>query len=209
MAVSVAEAAREFGVNPKTLAGRRGGKKSRKESHEDQQHLTHIEEKGLAIFCKNRGWRGEPVDLTELRTLASEICKQDVGENWIYAFYKRHPGLRRRWAKAGESKRANGLNRTNVKSFFEALAEAREGVNPDCIWNVDEKGLQENGGCIRRRVIVGSDQRDPKITADESRKMVTILECVSATGAAIRPLVIHEGVEKDGEWIRLNPCQAQ
>jgi len=120
----------------------------------------------------------------------------------------RHPELRRRWAKQGESKRANALNKSNTDSFFELLAEAKEGVDPDCIWNCDEKGIVENGGCIRWRVIVGSDQKDPKVTADESRKMVTVLECVSAAGHAISLLVIHPGAEKDGEWIRSNPCGA-
>ena len=49
--------------------------------------------------------------------------------------------------------------------------------------------------------MVGSNQTNPKITADESRKTVTILECVSAAGATIGPLVIHEGAEKDAEWV--------
>lgn len=108
-----------------------------------------------------------------------------MGENWPSSFLKRHPELKNRWAKAGESKRASGLNRSNVDSFFQALAEARTGVDADCIWNCDEKGLQENGGSIRKRVIVGRTQKDPKVTANESKKMVTILECVNATGGSI------------------------
>jgi hypothetical protein len=118
----------------------------------------------------------------------------------------RHPELRRCWAKQGESKRADALSKSNTDSFFELLAEAKKGIDPDCIWNCDEKGIVENGGSFRRRVIVGSDQKDPKITGDESRKMVTILECISAVGHVIPPLVIHQGAEKDGEWIRSNPC---
>jgi helix-turn-helix, Psq domain len=207
-AISIAKAAEKYGIPSKTLGGRVRGAKPRVEAHEDQQLLTAIEERALARFCEARGWRGEPVDLAELRVLAEEISGRKPGERWPYAFMSRHPELRRRWAKQGESKRANALNKSNTDSFFELLAEAREGVDPDCIWNCDEKGIVENGGCIRRRVIVGSDQKDPKVTADESRKMVTVLECVSAAGHAISPLVIHPGAEKDGEWIRSNPCGA-
>jgi hypothetical protein len=89
------------------------------------------------------------------------------------------------------------------------LAKASQTVVPDNIWNCDEKGFQANGGVVRRRVIVGNDQKDPKITGDESRKMVTVLECVNARGVAIAPLIIHEGAEKDGEWIANNPCKAE
>lgn len=100
--------------------------------------------------------------------MAGSICNQQAGKNWIYSFEVRHPDLSLRWANRGESKRASGLNRTNVNSFFEELAKASEGVLPDNIWNCDEKGLQANGGVMRWRVIVGSDQKDPKMIGDES-----------------------------------------
>jgi hypothetical protein len=208
-AVSIAKAAKEYGIPQATLSARKRGNKPRKEAHTSQQRLTPKEEEALAMYCQSKGWRGEPLGVADIREVASKICGEKVGVNWVYGFTKRHPELRMRWAKAGESKRASGLNRVNVESFYECLAKAREGVDADCIWNCDEKGLVENGGTVRTRVIVGSDQRDPKVTADESRKMVTIIECVNAVGGAISPLVIHEGAEKDAEWIRSNPCGAQ
>jgi hypothetical protein len=206
--ISIAEAARQYHIHPKTLGARARGRKSRDDAHAYRRLLTHSQEEMLVRWCQNRGWRGEPVGLLDLNAMVEEIAKQKVGNSWIRRFLERNPEVRPRWAKRGESKQASGLNRFNVKSFFEALAKAREGVDPDCIWNCDEKGIMENGGTIRRRVVVASDQKDPKITADESRKMVTILECVSAVGASTRPLVIHEGAEKDAEWVRFNPCGA-
>jgi hypothetical protein len=206
--ISIAEAARVYHIHPKTLGARARGRKSRDEAHAHQRLLTHLQEEMLVRWCQNMGWRGEPVGLMDLRAMVADIAKQPVGLSWVGRFIERNPELKTRWAKRGESKRASGLNRFNKQSFFEALAKAREGVDPDCIWNCDEKGIMENGGSFRRRVVVGSDQRDPKVTGDESRKMVTILECVSAVGASIPPLVIHEGAEKDGEWVRFNPCRA-
>lgn len=207
--VSIAEAARIFGVKEKTLGHRTRGKQARRKAHEDQQLLTAVQERAVAQFCKNRGWRNEPVDIGELRLMAEELCGVKPGDKWPYAFLDRHLELKRRWAGSGESKRASGLNRTNTTSFFELLEEARQGVEPENIWNCDEKGIVESGGMIQRRVIVGSSQKDPKVTADESRKMVTILECVSATGQVIGLLVIHKGGEKDAEWIRQNTCGAK
>lgn len=134
--------------------------------------------------------------LADIRVMVKEIMQEYVGLNWVERFVDRHPELRTRWAKKGESKRGKALNRYNKESFFTALAKAREGADADCIWNCDEKGIMENGGTMRRRVVVGSNQTDPKMTANESRKMVTVLECVSATGTVISPLVIHEGGRK-------------
>jgi hypothetical protein len=208
-AISIAEAARLYKVSPQTLGHRRRGGKPRNQAHENQQLLNKIQEDVLVLYCQNRGWRHEPVDIGELRQLAQQLCGENPGKKWHNGFFKRHPEIKRCWAKAGESKRANGLNRANTKSHFDLLKEARQGVSPENIWNCDEKGIVEGGGMIRRRVIVGTDQRDPKVTADESRKMVTILECVNAIGYAIGPLVIHKGVEKDLEWIRQNPCKAR
>ncbi|KIM20721.1 hypothetical protein M408DRAFT_81549, partial [Serendipita vermifera MAFF 305830] len=163
-AITIADAARLYNVPPKTLGYRRRGGKPKNQAHESQQLLTKIQEDVLVLYCQNRGWRHEPVDLEELRQLAQQLCGDKPGKKWHIGFFNCHPEIKRRWAKAGESKRANGLNRANTK--------------------------------------------DPKITADESRKMVTILECVNAIGYAIGPLVIHAGKEKDLEWIRQNPCKA-
>jgi Tc5 transposase DNA-binding domain len=207
--ISAAAAARKYHIPPATLGARMRGQKSRKVAHNSQKLLTPSQEDVLVRYCQNMGWRGEPVGLADIRAMVKEITQQYVGLNWVERFVDRHPELRTRWAKKGESKRGKALNRFNKESYFTALAKAREGIDSDCIWNCDEKGIVENGGAMRRRVVVGSNQTDPKITADESRKTVTILECVSAAGAAIGPLVIHEGAEKDAEWVRSNPCGAQ
>jgi len=198
-----------FGVPKATIADHLKGKASRREGHEKQQLLTHAEERALALYCKNRGWRGEAVGQDELRNLAGQICGKTPARKWVHAFAGRNPGIGWKWAQQGEAKRGNGLSKANVESFFKELKIASEGVNYEDIWNVDEKGFQANGGVLRQRVLVADEQKEPKIMGDESRKMVTILECTSATGSLISPLVIHEGAEKDGEWVRCNPCNAQ
>lgn len=160
-------------------------------------------------YCRSRGWREDPVDVDELRMLVKQIGNVDVGINWHFSFAKRHKDISFWWAKRGEAKRASGLNRSDVESFYTELERATEGVKVENIWNCDEKGFQANGGVIRRRVLVASEQKEPKISGDKSREMVIILECANPLGRALNPLLIHEGVEKDGEWIRRNPCKAQ
>jgi hypothetical protein len=198
-----------FHVPASTIRQRMRGRTASKDAHVKQQHLTPAQERILAMYCRRRGWRAEPVDVDELRALVKRICNADVGVNWHLSFAKRHKDIKFRWAKRGEAKRASGLNQYNVDSFYKELKVALEDVEVENIWNCDEKGFQANGGVLRRRVICASEQKEPKIMGDESRKMVTILECVNPKGDSVSPLLIHEGAEKDGDWVRRNPCGAQ
>lgn len=209
--ISVNKAAISCNVPSSTLHDRIKGAQSLKVAHEDEQLLTEKQEQLLAIFIKMRGWRGEGMDLDDVWGLASEICGHPVEIKWPYNFHQHHPELAFRWAKRGEAKRASGANKTNVDSFFDVLQQALEDpdLHPADIWNVDEKGITMDGGVLQQHVLVDSDQAEPKLYGDENRKMVTIIECISATGGLIPPLIIHEGAEKDGEWVRNNPCGAE
>lgn len=151
------------------------------------------------------------MDRDELWEAAEIIINGSVGKNWPNSFRKRHPELAFRWAKRGEAKRGKAVTRNNVQSFYDNLERIcqENNIHRDDIYNMDEKGLQENGGCLRKRVLVAAEQTEPKIHSNESRKMVTILECASAGGFVIKPLLIHEGVKIDGSWVDSNPCRAQ
>jgi hypothetical protein len=198
-------------VPSSTIHGRLKGRKTRSQARESQQLLSKSEEAALAMFCQIRGWRGDPLGLVELREAVSAISGKPVGKTWHLAFGKRHPEVNFRWGKRKDSKRTNGLNRTNVETFYQLLKKILDenDIHPDNIYNMDEKGLQEGGGTIRRRVLVAAEQKVPIIEMNEDRKMVTVVECISASGYALTPLLIHEGVEKDLEWIRCSPSKAQ
>jgi hypothetical protein len=127
------------------------------------------------------------------------------------SFRKRHPELAFKWAKRGEAKRGKAVTRNNVQSFYDNLERIlnENDIHRDDIYNMDEKGLQENGGCLRKRVCVAAEMDEAKIHGDESKKMVTVLECASAGGFMLKPLLIHQGAGIDGSWVDCNPCKAQ
>jgi Tc5 transposase DNA-binding domain len=209
--ISLARAEKLYHVPKSTIRAHILGRKMRGEAHKDEQALTPEEENVLAHYCKIRGYRGVPLEQHEVVAAASEICGKELGKNWIYAFERRHPDLKTRWAKRGETKRASGLNSANVKGYFEDLKEVlqTEDILPKDIYNMDEKGLEQSGGSLRRRVVVDRAQKEPKIHGEEGRQICTILECISAGGFAIPPLLIHTGAEKDAEWLASNPCDAR
>jgi len=69
---------------------------------------------------------------------------------------------------------------------------------------MDKKGIQLGvGGQIR--ALVDCDQKNVQQVEDGNRELITVIECVSADGTAIRPSVVFKGVRRNLEWGRDNP----
>lgn len=73
---------------------------------------------------------------------------------------------------------------------------------------MDEKGCQMGKG-QRARVLVDRDQKDVQTLEDGDRELVTVIECVSADGTAIRPGIIFKGIRRDLSWGKDNNCNAR
>lgn len=71
-----------------------------------------------------------------------------AGRKWVRLFLKRHPDINRRKAQHMNAARAAKLNRFIVNDYFQKLRDVmtESGVinNPQCIFNMDEKGCQLN-----------------------------------------------------------------
>ncbi|CAG8674785.1 10374_t:CDS:1 [Acaulospora colombiana] len=206
------EASKAFSIPKNTLRDRLNGSKPRQEVDQENQLLSPQEERALVQYIKYRGWRGDPVGLQETRELAGKITGQGTpGEGWVYRFMKRNPDIRGKWAKKGESKRAQAVKEAVALEYFEILKEQIEtyDIHPSDIYNADEKGIFMGGGSIRFRALVDVGQKQAFSTGDENRKMITVLECICVNGTTTPPLLIHEGTGHDLEWARHNPCQAR
>jgi hypothetical protein len=209
--MSASQACKQHGLATTTLHARLHGAKPRHVVHDQNQKLTPHEEQALAEYCRQKGWRGEPLKLEEIRKLASEISGTHVGLNWVYKFKNRNPSIASRTTQKAESKCSKALNPEAVKSFYDELERVfREyDIHPSDIWNADEKGVFLGGGEIKFRTLVAAEMHQAFSTGDENRKMVTVIECIRSNGESISPLLIHEGLAPDGEWIRDNPDGVQ
>ncbi|KAH7921046.1 CENP-B protein, partial [Leucogyrophana mollusca] len=72
---------------------------------------------------------------------------------------------------------------------------------------MDEKGIQLGIG-KRTLVLVDRDQKTVQHLENGDRELVTIIECVSADGDALRPSIIFKGKRRNLAWARSNPCNA-
>lgn len=69
-----------------------------------------------------------------------------TGFAWLRSFLERNPELSIRQAEGLSLCRARGMNREDVKKFFELLDRIMEKhnflENPSCVFNMDETGVQ-------------------------------------------------------------------
>jgi 4-hydroxybenzoate polyprenyltransferase len=141
----------------------------------------------------------------EARALAARMAYPDedqppLGRKWLRAFFSRHPTLRSRKNQRIEAIHLRASTRENVGSWF-ALLElpAVKRIKPANRWNADEGGLME--GRSENALTIGYSDDSPLLQKDyNSRAWTSFMECVSATGRALLPLIIFMGKSIQQQW---------
>ncbi|KAJ3484616.1 hypothetical protein NLI96_g5517 [Meripilus lineatus] len=207
--LSIRQAAALRQVPRTTLQDRFNGRDTRRESHTKEQKVSPAQEDVLVVWLKIMGRRGIPLTRTTLQEYASEISQVHIGDSWVTRFLRRHPDITVRWTTSLEACRANSLNRTLVREYFDILNEliTTYHIPPENIYNMDEKGLLLGIG-KRVAAIVDRDQKTVYSVEDGNRELVTVIETTCADGTALRPSFIFKGVRHDLEWGKKNPCNA-
>jgi hypothetical protein len=99
-----------------------------------------------------------------------------------------------------ESERVNGATTEVIQQWFRRLAiSAVQEILPSNRWNMDESGIMEGYGL--NGLVVGSrEKKEAIVKSSQDRNWTTIIECISATGQAIDPLVIFKGKDVQQQW---------
>ena len=186
------------------------GGKSRHEAHAQEQLLTAAQEEVLAKWIKIQGRRGVPMTYTSVAHAAGEISGKEVGEVWPKRFLKRHPDLKMKKTTGLEKARAKALNQFAVNEYFDILTDVIKeyDILPENIYNMDEKGIQLGIGA-KITAMIDRDQKVVYSIEDGNRELVTVIECICADGSVLHPSVIFQGVRRNSEWGRNNPCNAR
>lgn len=175
-----------------------------------EQLLTDAQEEILVRWIKIQGRRGIPLTYSSVAQCAGAISGQQVGKQWPKRFCKRHPDLKLKKTTGLEKARAKALNEFAVSKFFAILAEVIKeyGILPGNLYNMDEKGIQLGIGA-KIAAMVDRDQQTVYSIEDGNRELVTVIEAICADGSAIHPSVIFQGLRRNSEWGRNNPCNAR
>ncbi|TFK16885.1 hypothetical protein FA15DRAFT_711326 [Coprinopsis marcescibilis] len=91
-------------------------------SHESQQKLTHSQEEVLSKWARHMSRRGIPLTQASICNYAAAISGKDIGLHWVDRYLARQKDtLKIKWTQALEKCRAQVLNPTAVKEFFDEL----------------------------------------------------------------------------------------
>lgn len=192
-----------------TLHHRDHGRRSREEVAQSQQYLTPEEEKALVRFLLRMSALGHPVRIKFIGSLAFSIARRrstkkstkPPGPNWPRAFEKRHPELKARRVKAMDWKRHDSRIYDKVTEWFKVIGRVFEdsAILLENVYNMDETGVMLSMlGSVK--VLVGKgDMRDYR-GAGVKRTMVTAIECISADGRSLHPLIIWPAATHRSNW---------
>lgn len=208
--LSLRQAALDYGVSKTTLTARWNNRKTRQEAHEHQQKIPPVQEGILVAWIQVLGRRGIPLSPATVCDYASKLAGETLGDSWLGRFRERHPEIKVRWTTTLEQCRARALNRTLVAEFFDIIYEqvVVQGIPPENIYNMDEKGLLLGTG-KSIRAFVDRDQKTVNHVEGGCRELVTAVECISADGVALQPAVIYKAARRDLLWGSRNPCNAR
>ena len=213
---SYKKCAEQFNVKITTLKRRVQGAKAKRLAHEKQQALSEAEERSIVNWIKKlTSWGFSPrVDMVMERAMwlysQRDIIRVTsantftvgpheesyLSRSWFTRFKKRNPELVTTFSRRLESSRAAHNNPEHVQSFFQLYQStvAKYNVKPQNVWNMDEKGYMIGVSASSKIVtIIRGRGINRNVNHSGNKELVTTIECVSATGQFITPMIIYKG----------------
>jgi DDE superfamily endonuclease len=152
---------------------------------------------------------GNPVRIKCLPALAFSIARQrstntatkPPGKNWPRGFQKRHPALKSRRVRAMAWERYENNIYDKIIHWFEVIREVLQdpAILPENVYNMDETGVIL---CMLGSIQVLLSKDDPRDYrgAGVKRTMVTAIECISANGRSLLPMIIWPATTHRSNW---------
>ena len=101
-----------------------------------------------------------------------------------------------------ENARHNGASYKVVKSWFNAVAAQfhEHSYEPQNIWNMDESGFGVGESQTTRVLVLINSTHKYKSVAGK-QEWITDIECVSAAGEALAPMIIFKAKNLNSSWL--------
>lgn len=218
---NIMQAAKAFGISPKTVYHRKNGRSSRVVAREAQQNLTIPEEEALVRWITQLTKTGYAPQHHLLRAMAEEIREQraaglndasqqlviypPLGKEWVTRFLQRHLSLSTSINKSIELARMRDVSKPIVEEWFRNLRATVEeyGITPDNMYNMDESGFSL-GTTENMRVIIDTEVPMQFQAQPGRQEWITAVECICADGSSLSPMLIFKGEQLSQAWISIN-----
>ena len=152
--ISYHACAARFGVNRETLRQRIAGRQSWREANYNMTWFTAEEDQVLINFIIEITESGFPDTKQYLRECINALLRVKkgdpsfpVGINWVDHWLEHHKDqLQKYWNTSLDRHCMNAVNPTTVADYFSKLQKVltEHAIEPDCLWSMDETGLQFN-----------------------------------------------------------------
>jgi hypothetical protein len=198
------------GVPCSTLYHRARGRQSIQAKAQSQQYLAPFEEKAVVQSILQMAELGTPMRIKYIPSIAfTATCHRPEADrpakppnkNWTKAFENRHPELKARKVRALDWNRHEKNIYHKIEHWFEVIGKVLEdpAIHRKNVYNMDETGVMLSMlGSIK--VLVGrKDLRDYR-GARVKRTVVTAIECISADGRYLDPMVIWPATTHRSNW---------
>ena len=207
-----------FNVPRRTLYDRLEGKLPCRLAQENQQVLTHAEEKELVRMITYLTITGYPPRHATLREMAEEVRKRRVqnindpsvnyveyppiGKDWIKRFLRRHSELSSVTARTIDASRVKAATPETISHWFNVLEQVIDEYNiiEENTYNMDESGFAI-GEIEATKCIVNSRVRQHLQAKPGRQEWVSSVECICADGTSIPPLIIFKAQNLNYQWI--------
>jgi hypothetical protein len=193
-----------------TLNYRARGRRSIEEKAQSQQYLKPWEEDVVVKFVLQMYELGQPIRIKFIPSIAFSITRQrpeadrplkPPGKNWTKALEKRHPRLQARRVSPLDWSRHEKNIRGKVTHWFEVIGKILQdpAILAENVYNMDETGVMLSmPGSVK--VLVGKDDRRNYRGARVKRTTVTAIECISADGRYLDPMIIWPASTHRSNW---------
>lgn len=205
LGMGVRPAARKWAVSRTTLQRRLDGIPTRKETNRNLQTLSPYLEGQLAYWAVGQARLGYAPSLVKFRSIANAMLSSTgvlkrVSHVWHRGFFQRNPTVETARSHIISYLKVNGATAENINLFFNRLEVPQVAHIPIERWyNADEMGVGQGVGddhwiiCeVATRLALKKDI--------EKGEWITVLECISADGHALPPLVILKGKDVQHQW---------
>jgi hypothetical protein len=199
------------GVPHTTLHHRALGRPSMQDKAQSQQYLTPWEESALVKFILQMADLGQPVrikyipSLTFVATRARPPTDRPLkppGKNWAKAFEKRHPETAARRVSALDWNRHDNNIADKMTHWFEVIGRVLRdpAILAENVYNMDETGVMLSMLGSVKVLVQGKEDRRKHKGARVKRTMVTAVECISADGRYLNPMIIWPATTHRSNW---------
>jgi len=176
-----------------------------REPHHGGQNkkLSEPQEEAVKLFLDRCIELGRPAKKRYIRQAANSILQAvtdapktiAVSKDWTRRFIKRNPQYHRRRTKPLSAEHQAAQERTEIEKhfqFFQKLMLDLD-IRLEDVWNFDETGFRI--GCLLGQIVfTHTENKAVYISDPENRELVTSMECISASGETIDPMVILQGI---------------